>query len=506
MFRQSLTLLSSTITKAPSSFLSSSTPSPSLHLLAPVWTHLTNIQPTRASGIYLYDDNTKERYMDFTSGIGVVNTGHCHSKIVHAIQKQAEQLIFGQVNIVVPPATIELAQHLQTALSTSSRWTGLNRFFFSNSGAEAVEASIKLARHATGKSNIIVFQGSFHGRTHQAMAMTTAKAIYRVNYQPLPGGIFVAPFPAQQYWHNDNHTWPLSTTNDTNHPIHNMDTAIDYCLEELQTSILKGQSRPDETAAMILEPVLGEGGYIPAPPRFLRELLRLCKEHDILFIADEVQSGMGRTGKLFSLEHAVQENSGNGHGSGGNDALDRMEPDILIMAKGLGSGVPISAIASRDDLMKNWIPGSHGGTYGGGSAIAAAAAVATLDVLLNEGVLENATIRGAQLMQELQALQQQQQHPSLICNSRGLGLMVGTQFPSKAIAQAVQKECLARNLLLLTCATKENVIRWIPPLIVSEREMEEALSIFADAVQAVVAASSSSSSLAAAAAAKTAAA
>lgn len=404
------------------------------------------------------EQEAEVRYLDFTSGIGVTNTGHCHPKVVQAIQQQASQLIFGQMNIVIPPVTVQLAHSLQQALTRQSQWPGLNRFFFSNSGAEAVEASIKLARHATGKVNVIVFQGSFHGRTHQAMAMTTAKAVYRAQYQPLPGGIFVAPFPAPKKRNRDEDV--------------DLDALIDDCLYELETCIFKGQSRPEETAAMILEPVMGEGGYIPAPPRFVHELRRLCRQHGILFIADEVQSGMGRTGKLFSLEHAATTD-------------DPLEPDILVLAKGLGSGLPISAIASRADLMDQWMPGSHGGTYGGGCAIASAAAVATLDVILNDGILENTTARGAQLITGLQSLQQQVSK-KVLCDVRGLGLMVGTEFPSKAIAQAVQRECLARNMLLLTCGTLENVLRWIPPLVVTESEMDEALDIFSHAVQHVV--------------------
>ena len=462
------------------------------HLLSPVWTHLTEIQPNRASGIYLYDDDKQERYMDFTSGIGVTNTGHCHATVVQAIQQQAEQLLFGQVNIVVPRTTVELAHELQQALHHSSHWTGLDRFFFANSGAEAVEASVKLARHATGKTNLIVFQGSFHGRSHQAMAMTTAKAIYRVNYQPLPGGVFVAPFPTLSSSSNSS-SWDNPSTRDEL-----LDVAIDACLDTLETDLLKGQTRPDETAALVIEPVLGEGGYLPAPPRFLRELRRLCTDHDILLIADEVQSGMGRTGKLFALEHAAaavaDDDDDTAKGETSTTATQTMEPDILVMAKGLGSGLPISAIASRSDLMQHWIPGSHGGTYGGGSAIAAAAALASLQVVLHEGLLDNAQVRGQQLQAGLQALQLElnqgssaAKHSRIIQDVRGLGLMVGTEFSSKALAQAVQRACLDRKLLLLTCGTKENVIRWIPPLIVTHDELKEALDRFAQAVRHVVA-------------------
>jgi 4-aminobutyrate aminotransferase len=410
-------------------------------LLSPVWTHLTHLQPVRGEGIYLFDADGK-RYTDFTCGIGVTNTGHCHPKVVAAIQEQAGQLLFGQMNIVIPPPTLELAAELDKV--TPAR---IDSFFFSNSGAEAVEASVKLARHATGRRNIIVFQGSFHGRTAQTMAMTTSKYIYRYDYQPLPGGIFVAPFPYSYYY-----GWDEETT-------------TEFCLRELDR-LLHSQTLPGETAAVIIEPVLGEGGYVPAPAAFLQELRTLCDQHDILFIADEVQSGFGRTGKFFGFDHAG------------------VEPDIIVMAKGLGSGLPISGIASRRELMERWKPGSHGGTYGGGSAIAAAAAVATVMALQDEKLVENSARMGDRLLKVLRRLQGE--YP-ILGDVRGLGLMVATEFgesrhPDKDTTKAVQQACLKRNLLLLTCGTYENVIRWIPPLIVTEAQIDGALGIFEEAL------------------------
>lgn len=408
----------------------------SLDLLSPVWTHLTQIQPVKAEGIYLYDAEGK-RFTDFTSGIGVINTGHCHPKVVEAIREQAGNLIFGQMNIVIPPVTVELAETLNEFTPDP-----IDSYFFSNSGAEAVEASVKLARHATGKKNIIVFQGSFHGRTAQTMAMTTSKYIYRINYQPLPGGVFVAPFPYAFYY-----GWDEEET-------------TSFCLKQLD-HILHGQSKPEETAAIIIEPVLGEGGYVPAPVGFMQELRKLCSEHNILLIVDEVQSGFGRTGKFFGFEHAG------------------IIPDVIVMAKGLGSGVPISGIASRRELMDKWIPGSHGGTYGGGSAIAAAAAIATLNVIRDENLVENSVTRGEQLMKGLRTLQKR--HP-IIKDVRGNGLMIGTEFAEKDITKVVHQACLKRDLLLLTCGTYENVIRWIPPLIVTDTQIDDALSIFEKAL------------------------
>ena len=410
-------------------------------LLAPVWTHMTQIQPVRGEGIYLYDAAGR-RYTDFTSGIGVTNTGHSHPKVVQAIQEQASQLIFGQMNIVMPPATLRLAEELNAVTPAS-----IDQFFFSNSGAEAVEAAVKLARMATKRRNIIVFQGSFHGRTHQAMAMTTSKYVYRYNYQPLPGAIFVAPFPYAYYY-----GWDEAAT-------------VDFAMQQLDL-LLKSQSAADETAAIVVEPVLGEGGYVPAPAEFLRRLRALCDETGILLVLDEVQSGFGRTGKFFCCEHAG------------------VTPDILVMAKGLGSGMPISAIGARAELMAHWKPGTRGGTYGGGNAVAAAAAAATIRVLQDEHLIENAAVMGDRLMNGLRDLQAE--HPA-IGDVRGRGLMVGTEFtvsgkPAPEVATRVQQACIARDLLLLTCGTYGNVIRWIPPLVVNADQIDAAMGIFNEAL------------------------
>ena len=408
-----------------------------LQHLSPVWTHLTTVQPVRAEGVYLYDAQGN-RYLDFTSGIGVTSTGHCHPNVVRAIQEQAQKLIFGQMNIVIPPPAVELAEALNEVTPDP-----IDTFFFSNSGAEAVEASVKLARQATRKRNIIVFQGSFHGRTAQTMAMTTSKYIYRHHYQPLPAGVFIAPYPYPHFY-----GWDEETT-----------TA--FCLKQLDY-ILHGQTPPDETAAIIIEPVLGEGGYVPAPIKFLQKLREIATENGILLILDEVQSGFGRTGKFWAFEHAD------------------IVPDIVVMAKGMGSGMPISGIGASRALMEKWEPGSHGGTYGGGAAISLAAAVATIRTIREEGLVENAAVMGERLMDGLRALQAKY---GLIEEVRGRGLMVATEFATAEIAKAVQQACLKRHLLLLTCGTYNNVIRWIPPLVVRAEEIDEALSIFEAALQ-----------------------
>lgn len=417
----------------------------SVELLSPVWTHLTQVQPSHAEGIYIYG-NDGERYIDFTSGIGVTNTGHCHPKVVQAVQEQAGKMIFGQMNIVISPKVIELAEKLNAVTPDK-----INRFFFSNSGAEAVEASVKLARQATGRKNIVVMQGSFHGRTHQTMAMTTSKYVYRQNYQPLPGGVFVTPFPYAYFY-----GWDEEET-------------VEFCLKQLDL-LLHSQTAPSETAAIVIEPVLGEGGYVPAPDGFLQELRAVCDQHGILLIADEVQSGFGRTGKFFAYEHAG------------------IAPDIIIMAKGLGSGLPISAIGASAELMNKWLPGTHGGTYGGGSPIAAAGACASVDAILEDKLTENAAEMGDYLISRLKEIEAK---CPIDGDVRGRGLMVGVEFtdkdgnPDAATATKILNACLDKNLLLLICGSYKNVIRWIPPLVVSKAQIDEALEIFEAAFESL---------------------
>jgi 4-aminobutyrate aminotransferase len=418
-------------------------------LISPVWSRITPIVAERAEGAYVYDQDGT-RYLDFTSGIGVTNTGHCHPKVVRAIQEQAAKLMHGQVNIIFHQPLLELAEELRTVVPQ-----GLDSFFFSNSGAEAVEGAVKLARHATGRPNVIVFQGSFHGRTALTMALTTSKTIYRAGYQPLPAGVFVAPYPyAYRYGWS-----PEETT--------------DFCLRELKL-LLKSQTAPFETAAILVEPVLGEGGYVVPTPGFLEGLRRICDEHDILLIADEIQSGFGRTGKWFAIQHFG------------------VAPDIMTMAKGLASGLPLSGIAARRELMERWIPGSHGGTYGG-NAVACAAAVATIRVIREEGLLENAQQMGALLMERLRSLQEEfGKRSGVIGDVRGLGLMVGAELtdldgtPATDLAKAAVKGCLKRHLLLLTCGPWDNTVRWIPPLAVTQEQIEEALVVFQDALAEAV--------------------
>jgi 4-aminobutyrate aminotransferase len=400
----------------------------------------------RGEGVYLYAADGS-RYLDFTTGIGVANTGHCHPKVVAAAQMQVGKLIHGQANLVYHQPMLDLTDELLSVVPSH-----LDSFFFSNSGAEAVEASIKLARQAMGRTNVIVFQGSFHGRTVGTMSLTTSNTSYRMGYQPLMSGVFVAPFP-----YTYRYGWSPEET-----------TA--FCLRELR-HLLATQTAPQETAAMLVEPVLGEGGYVPPPPDFLAGVQQICREHGILLIADEVQSGFGRTGKWFAHEHFC------------------VEPDIMVMAKGLASGFPLSGIAARSELMAKWIPGSHGGTYGG-NVVGCAAAAATVQVIRKEGLVENSARMGEELLARLRTLQER--FP-VIGDVRGLGLMVAAEFtsptgePDSKTAKAVWRQCLEDGLFLLTCGPYGNVIRWIPPLIIDHSHLDEALSVFQRALEKVVA-------------------
>jgi len=412
-----------------------------VELLTPGISRMSNMVAQRAQGSWLWTvDGTK--YLDFTCGIGVTNTGHCHPHVTKAVQEQVGRLVHAQVNICLHEPMIQLAERLQTLTPPS-----LDTFFFWNSGSEAVEASVKLARQATGRPNIIAVQGGFHGRTFGAMALTTSKNVYRAGFSPLMGGVFVTPFPyARQL--------PASLTSEQ--------ARVDFCLEQLE-QLLKQQTAPHETAAVILEPVLGEGGYVVPPAAYLKGVKEICSKHGILLICDEVQSGFGRTGKMFAVEHFG------------------LVPDIMVMAKGLASGFPLSGIVSRRDLMAKQTPGSMGGTYAG-NAVSCAAALATLDVFEKEKLLENAIARGSQITSRLKKLQAE---GLPIGDVRGLGLMIGLEFDDSVpsgFAGQVSKLCRENGMLILTTSIFET-LRLIPPLNVTSQEVDTGLSILEQAIR-----------------------
>ncbi|MBE0410095.1 MAG: aminotransferase class III-fold pyridoxal phosphate-dependent enzyme [Anaerolineales bacterium] len=409
--------------------------------LSPVWYRYTGIIASHGEGAYIIADDGNH-YLDFTCGIGVTNTGHCHPRVVEAIRQQAGKLIHGQANILLNPALLQLVAELSSIFPPQ-----LDGFFFSNSGAEAVEGAVKLARSATGRPNIVVFQGSFHGRTVGTMSLTTSKTIYRSGYQPLMPGVFVAPFP-----YTYRYGWTEEETSQ-------------WCLDELRF-LLTTQTSPHETAAFLVEPILGEGGYVVPPKSFLKGLRQIADEYGILLILDEIQSGFGRTGTWFAYEH-----------------FD-VEADIVTIAKGMASGLPLSGVVAPLKLMEKWPPGSHGGTFGG-NVIAAAAAVATIQVIREENLLANASTRGSQLIEGLHNLQES--FPE-IADVRGLGLMVAAELrtsdrqPNTALAKAVVHACLENGLLLLTCGPWDNTIRFIPPLIVNQEHISQGLEKFEKAL------------------------
>ena len=423
---------------------------PDTSVVPPVWGRIFNLEVERGEGSWLVTRDG-ERYLDYTCGIGVTNTGHAHPRVVKAVQDQAAKLLHGQQNIVYHEPGLRLYERLAHLLP-GGPWQA----FLSNSGAEAVEAAVKLARMATGRPAIIAFRYSFHGRTAQTMALTAAKDVYRGAFEPLPGSIYHASYPYCYRASGGAH-----------------DPSACTCDWEAQLDLLFHQLvYPDKVAAIIIEPVIGEGGYIVPPPGFLPRLREITREHGILLIADEVQTGFGRTGELFAVRHWD------------------VEPDILVMAKGIASGLPLSGIIARADIMAKFSPSSHGGTYGG-NVISCAAALATLDVIEDEGLVENAKARGEQFLAGLRALQTE--HPSM-GDVRGLGLMIGMEFvkpgegdgrvPDAALTKRVQQECFNRKLMILTAGSYVNVVRIIPPLNTTEDEVDLALKIMAEALDA----------------------
>ncbi|CAO3608396.1 unnamed protein product [Mucor hiemalis] len=333
----------------------------------------------------------------------------------------------------------------------------LDTFFFWNSGSEAVEAAVKVARHATKKQNIIVFQGSYHGRTFGTMALTTSKTIYSAGFSPLMPGVHVAPYPYFQQW--------------AAHKADPEKFTAEWCGEEALHQLellLKQRSDPKDTAAILIEPVQGEGGYVVPPQNFLKGLRKICDKHNILLIADEVQSGFGRTGKMFAVEHF--------------DVV----PDILVMAKGIASGYPLSCIVSRKDIMDLQPPGSMGGTYAG-NAISCAAAKATLQVFEDEKLLDNCNARSEQFFSGLKSKIPALLPEGITVDIRGKGLMIGVEFMGVpyGFANSVASEALKLDTILLTTSIYET-LRLIPPLNITKEETDLALEKVVASVAAAV--------------------
>jgi len=414
------------------------------HNLSPILKQTSDITVDHAKGMYVFDTDGKQ-YLDFSSGIGVLSTGHCHPRVVEAAQQQCASVVHAQYAIMKHQPLLELSSKIADLMPDP-----IDSVCYSTAGTEAVETAIRLARQSTGKPNIIAFRGCFHGRTMGSLSTTTSSAAVRQGVQPHMGGVVTAPFPDTN-WYNMTE-----------------DEAADFCLRELDY-ILQVQSVPGETAAMLIESIQGEAGYIMASKKFMQGLQERCNQHGILFIIDEVQAGNGRTGKMWGFEHY--------------DVV----PDVVISAKGIASGFPLSFIAAPKSLMEKAMPGSQGGTYGG-NAVACAAALATLDVIREQKLVENARFRGKQLMHSLKELQMKHKGIGAVT---GAGLMIGTHLvdskgnPDGARAAAMLKHMEHNGLLMIKCGPwGGNVIRWIPPLIVSESEIECAVGCFEQALEA----------------------
>jgi 4-aminobutyrate aminotransferase len=412
----------------------------------PVWARYTDLVVERGSGSWIETIDGR-RLLDYTCGIGVTNTGHAHPRVAAAISEQATRIIHAQQNILYHRPGLLLHERLPRHFPGGGEGVGL---FLTNSGAEAVEAAVKLAKVATRRPAIVAFRGGFHGRTHGTMALTSSGVKYRGHYEPLLGGVHFVPFP-----------YPLR--------MGGAEAALDSALaaiDELFATLIY----PDDVAAFVVEPILGEGGYVVAPDGFLPALRRICDRHGILLIVDEVQTGFGRTGRFFATEWSGAR------------------PDIVVMAKGMASGMPLSGILAPGELLERFAPGSHGGTYGG-NAVACAAALATLDVIEDEGLVANAERQGERL---IDGLRRAAAGRNFVAEVRGRGLMValeladpGSLRPRPDLAKRLLAEALGRDLLLLSCGTHAQTVRIIPPLVTTDDEIELATRTIGDALETI---------------------
>ncbi|WGS52505.1 4-aminobutyrate--2-oxoglutarate transaminase [Paraburkholderia sp. D15] len=397
----------------------------------------------RAENAELWDVEGR-RYIDFAAGIAVCNTGHRHPKILAAIRDQLDHFTHTAYQIVPYASYVELAEKINARAPGDH----LKKTAFFTTGAEAVENAIKIARAATGRPGVIAFTGGFHGRTLMGMALTGKVAPYKIGFGPFPSDVFHAPFP---------------------NPLHGVTTADSLKALEF---LFKADIDPKRVAAIIFEPVQGEGGFYPAPAEFVRALRKLCNEHGILLIADEVQTGFARTGKLFAMHHY--------------DVV----PDLMTIAKSLAGGMPLSGVVGRADVMDAAAPGGLGGTYAG-NPLAVAAAHAVLDIIDEEKLCERATLLGDRVKAKLIALQSDVPQ---IADVRGPGGMVAVEFckpggaePDADFTKRVQTRALERGLLLLVCGVYSNVVRFLFPLTIQDAVFDEAMAILEDVIKESVA-------------------
>jgi 4-aminobutyrate aminotransferase len=404
-------------------------------VLAPVIAFNTTIHAESADGIWITDPDGN-RWADFASGTAVTNLGHRHPAVMEAARKQMEKLVHSGM-IVHFESIVTAAEKLRDITPA-----GIEKFGYANSGAEAVEASVKLAKFSSRRQGVVVFRGGFHGRTMGSVAYTTSKAKYRDGYHPVLGSVFVAPFPHPYRWGVDE------------------ETAVDMSLHELHMT-LKHVILPKDIACFLVEPMQGEGGYYPAPSRFLSELRSIANEHGILLVYDEVQTGFGRTAEWFATDHF------------------EAKPDIMAFGKGIANGFPLSAYGASRELIDGWPVGSHGTTYGG-NPVATAASVAVIDTMAD--LLPHARELSAHAFQRFTELAERHE---TIGNVRGMGLMIGVELvedrrsrtPDAKAMQHVVSHAFDRELIIIDCGPDGNVLRFIPPLITTKDELDWAIDL-----------------------------
>lgn len=389
----------------------------------------------RGEGSRVWDAEGRE-YLDFLAGISVCSAGHCHPHVVEAITEQARTLLHTSV-VVHHQRNVELAERIAQLCDFIDR----PQVFLANSGAEVVDGAIKLARRATGRPGILAFKRAFHGRTMAAVTLTTAKARYREGIEPLLPDVYIAPYCLPHEHATD-------------------EDAVASALAGLD-DLLALEASPAALAAMIVEPVLGEGGYVPPPKRWLEGLRERCDRHGILLVFDEVQSGAGRTGRPFAAQ-----------------TYD-VAPDVVLFAKGIASGLPVGGIVASRELMARWPTGAHGSTFGG-NPVACAAAVATLDVLEREDCYEAAQSLGRFALRYLRA---EVGELAVVSDVRGLGLMIGVELSDGTTARNVRLACLDAGVIVLSCGPDDNVLRLAPPLTISEDDLRSGLEVLAAAIR-----------------------
>lgn len=411
-------------------------------LISPAYSRYSDLVIDHALGAHLHTVDGRD-VLDFGCGIGVTNLGHLHPAVVKAVHEQVDRLWHTSVTALSPPM-VDAAAAL-VAVSPE----GLDQVFLNNSGAEALESSIKLARRATGRTEIIAFTGGFHGRTYGALTLTASKARYREGMGPFLPGVHHVRYPHcfRYCAHRADEECPIARGDEIEH-------------------LFKTTVPPDTVAAIVVEPLQGEGGFVVPPATFLPRLREICNQHGILLVCDEVQSGFGRTGRFFCVEHTGTQ------------------PDIMCVAKAFGNGLPIAGLVATHAVMSHWHPGEHGTTYGG-NAVACAAAIAVIDTMRRDRLADRAAMLGARVLQRLRGWRDEFEE---VGDVRGLGLMIGIELvrggrPAADLVASIQRRCVERDLLILTCGIDDNVIRMLPPLTIDEADLDRGVDILESCVR-----------------------